>query len=158
MTISSLEQTHVGIGVVPKADIFAGTVNSDVVSMENYGLCTFYVFLGARTGTTAATVLTVESCDDFTPTTTTAIAFQYKRVTSPDTQVALVEAAAAGFTTTSEDNQLYVVEVASQQLVDGDIGVRLHSVESADDPQDGSVMILQSQPRFAQDETVVSTS
>jgi hypothetical protein len=156
MTVSSLEQTHVGIGLAAVADAFSGTSNSDVFSMENYGLTTFLIHWGV--GTTGTTVITVESCDDFTPTTTTAIPFQYKRITSPDTQVALVEAAAAGFTTTAGSNQIYVVEVASQQLVDGHVGVRINAAESANDPLLGGILVVQSQPRFAQDETVVSTS
>jgi len=156
MTLSTLEQTHVGIGTAAVADVFAGTTNSDVFSMENYAMTTFYVHWGV--GTTGTITFTVESCDDFTPTTATAVAFQYKRVTSPDTQVALVEAAAAGFTTTAGSNQIYVIEVASQQLVSGDVGVRLHGVESANDPVLGGILVVQSQPRFAHDVTVVSTS
>jgi len=157
MASTNLETTHYGIGLAAVADAFAGaTVNSDVFSMENYGLIEFIIHWGV--GTTGTTVVTVEACDDFTPTTTSAIAFKYKRITSPDTQGALQAATSSGFTTTAGSNQIYVVQVEAAMLGSDGPCVRLDCAESANDPLLGGILVVQSQPRYGHDVTVVSTS
>jgi len=156
MASTTIETTHAGIGLAPVADAFSGTVNSDVFSMENYGLITFYVHWGV--GTTGTTLITVQACDDFTPTTTSAKAFSYKIVTSPDTQGALQAATSSGFTTTAGSNQIYQIEVEAAALGSDGPCVRLNCVEQANAALLGGIIAIQSQPRYAHDQTVVSSS
>src|SRR5688500_13686940 len=72
------EETHVVKGLDPVADAFSGTVYSDVVSMKENNRCVFLVVKGV--GTTGTSTITVQACDDFVPTTRTAIPFRYRRL------------------------------------------------------------------------------
>ena len=83
----------------PVADALAGTIYTDVVAMKKYETCYFILSWGV--GATGTTTITVESCDDFTPTTTSAIAYYYKRLSSGETNTAWTAATSAGFTTTA---------------------------------------------------------
>ena len=145
-----LQNAHFIKGLDPVADAFAGTKASDVVNFENYHSMVFVVYKGV--GTTGTSTLTVEACDDTTPSNTTAIPFRYKAITSGDTEGALTAATTSGFTTTAGSSQLYLIEVDQDEMGDTGYGyVRLKAVESADDPVVGAVLIIGYGPRYAQD-------
>ena len=61
-------------------DLFNGNPATDVVNMSQWERITFILQKGA--GATGKATLTVESCDDVTPTTTAAIPFSYRKATS----------------------------------------------------------------------------
>jgi len=138
------EKAHIINGLAPVADAFAGTVNSDVIDVsEAHGL-TFVVWWGV--GATGTTVLTVDACDDTTPSTTTAVAFKYQRVSnhqSSDVPGAVTAATSSGFTTTAGSNQLYLIHVDPDVLAaTGYRYARLHGVESVDSPLLGGILAV----------------
>lgn len=135
----------------PKADRFATAGNSDVISMKKYKHITFLIMTGASS--TADGTVTVEACDDTTPSNQTAIAFKYRAITTGDTYGALTAATAAGFSmTASKVNSYYIVEVDAADIEAGQAGyeyVRLVVTEVTDDPQIAGIVAILSQPRHA---------
>ena len=134
--------------IAANEDIFNGDPASDVVSMAGYYEMLFVIVKNA--GATGTAVVTVESCDDVTPTTSTAIPFQYKATTSVgNTEGALTAAAAGGFTTTAGADQMYVISVLASELQGEDGFVRLQLTEGVDSPCDGAVFCIGGTPRVA---------
>ncbi len=111
------EQFHF-VNAVPPVDINGAAVNSDVWSMGLYKRATIIIGLGV---TGAASTITVEECDDFVPTNTTAIAFNvYKQeALAGDVLGARVAVLAAGFATSLIDSIFYVIEVDADELAAG---------------------------------------
>ena len=127
-------------GIDPVADAFTGTVNSDVYSMRAHQRILFVIYVGV--GATGTSTLTVEACDDFVPTNTTAIAFWSREITSGDTDGAITRRAAAGFTTTAGSSKIVLVEVDAKDLTAGKPNVRLVAVESVDSPVLGGILAI----------------
>ena len=145
-----MQESHWVKGLDPVADAFTGTKSTDVVSMSKWRRCTFIIFKGV--GTTGTSIITVEACDNFTPSNTTAVPFWYRTITTGDTPGALTRAAAAGFTTGAGSSELYVIEVDVDELADsGYPNVRLKAVESVDALVLGCVRIQLSGPRVHQE-------
>jgi hypothetical protein len=129
-------------------DIFNGDPATDVVNMKNYGRVVFIIQKGA--GATGTATITVQSCDDLVPTTTTAIKFLYRSQTDGETWSEWSEAETTGFTTTAGANQMYEVAVSARELNGDDIGVRLKATEVVDSPCDGAILALAVEPRYAE--------
>jgi hypothetical protein len=130
-------------------DMFNGDPATDVLSMANYEEVCFIIVKGA--GATGTATITVESCDDVTPTTTTAVAFRYTATTTGNTIGAVTAAAAAGFATTAGANQTYVVSINASELSGSDKYVRLVATEVVDSPCDGAILSIGFYPRYAED-------
>jgi hypothetical protein len=142
-----LNNLHFIKGLDPVADAFSGTAVSDVVDLANHQSAIFIVYKGV--GTTGTSTITVEACDDVVPTTTVAIPFYSKSITSTDVQGALTARAAAGFLTTAGSSQIYVIQVAAEEVANtGYQFVRLKAVESVDSPVLGGIAIALANPRF----------
>lgn len=136
-------------GLDPVADAFAGTVRSDVVRGGNHRSVTFLIYKGV--GATGTSTITVEACDDVTPSNTSAIPFKYRACTTGDTWGTLTDATTSGFATTAGSSQLYEIIVDTDEL--GDTGykyVSLKAVEVVDSPVLGGILVLMNQPRIAQ--------
>lgn len=142
-----LEALHFAKGIDPVADAFASTVTSDVYNMEAYGRILFVIYCGV--GTTGTSTITVEACDDTTPTNTDAIPFWYRQITSGDTETAPTRATTSGFTTTAGSSKIIVVEADAQDMTNNYGYIRLKAVESVDSAVLGSVMAIQVEPRYA---------
>jgi hypothetical protein len=128
-------------GLDPVADAFSGTVYSDILSLKNAGGVEFIVYKGV--GTTGTSTVTVEASDDFSASTTAAVAFRYQAVTSGDTAGALTAATTAGFVTTAGSSQLYRILVNAEDLISSGYGnVRLKMVESVDSPVLGGILAI----------------
>ena len=106
------------VNILAPVDINGGAVSSDVFSMENYAHVDIIIQLGV---TGAASTVTVEECDDFTPTTDTPIAFSYYTETTAggDTLSTKSTATTAGFATSTNDGVFYVISIDAAQLSDG---------------------------------------
>ena len=144
------QHVHFVKGLDPVADAFTGTVGSEVVNMKAYSKATFVIHKGV--GTTGTSTITMDACDDVTPTNTPAITFRYKAITTGDTEGAFTAATTTGFVTTAGSSQLYVIEVNAEELGDTGYGyLRMKAVESADDPVLGGVLIMLHGSRYAQD-------
>lgn len=111
------EQGHV-VNIIPPVDINGAAKNSDVFSMKNYSHVDIVIQLGV---TGAASTVTVEECDDVTPTNSTAIAFAvYKEETAAgDTLGARTAVTTSGFATSTNDNVMYVISIDADELTDG---------------------------------------
>ena len=147
--MSTLMQTlHFSKGLDPVADVFAGAdVNSDVVSVAEYGRVLFVIHIGV--GATGSSTFTVEACDDVVPTNTTAIAFWSREILTTDVEGAITRRAAAGFVNTIGSSKIILIEVEAKDIqaasVNGAVGskfVRLNSAESANSPVLGGIMII----------------
>jgi len=110
------EQGHV-VNILPPIDINGGA-NSDVFSMENAAHVDIIIQFGVQA---AATTVTVEECDDFTPSTSTAIAFDYyyEDAAGGDTLSIRTTATAAGFSSSTTNNLIKVISIDASQLTDG---------------------------------------
>jgi hypothetical protein len=107
------------VNILPPQDVSAG-VTSDIFSMKNYSHATIIVTAGSTNAD--AGNITIEECDDFTPTTDTAIDFYYYAETTAagDTLGARTAAVAAtGIDVSGNDNIIYVIEIDTAQLSDG---------------------------------------
>lgn len=137
-----LEKIKFAKGLDPVADAFAGTVNSDVVSMRGHKRVVFAVIVGV--GATGTSTFTVEACDDVVPTTTEAIPFWSREILTGDTESAITRRAAAGFVNTAGSSKIVLIEVDAEDLAEaGDYGfVRLHAVESVDSPVLGGIFVM----------------
>ena len=140
----------------PVADFLAGTKNSDVHNMAGFNGAMFVLHWGV--GVTGTTTLTVQACDDVTPSNTTAIVFWYREITSGDTDGAWTKATTAGFLTTAGSNhiiQVFVsasdVAAASVNSVVGNKFVRLHSVEGTASPLLGGGLFIGIGGRYQED-------
>ena len=109
-----MQATHLVKGLDPVDDTFAGTKNSDVVSMRDYGRARFIIHMGV--GATGSSTLTVEACDDVVPTNTEVIAFWSRETLTGDTEGAITRRAAAGFVYTVQSSKIVEVEVEAKDL------------------------------------------
>lgn len=140
---------HIVHGLAPVADAFAGaTVNSDVIDAGNAsGGVLFIIYKGV--GTTGTSTVTVEACDDTTPSNTTAIPFVYRANTTGDTWGAWTAAAATGFATTAGSNHIYQVWVDPAELAEeGYRYVRLDMAEVVDAAVLGGILVMLLDPRY----------
>jgi hypothetical protein len=114
--INIAEQCHV-VNILGPRD--ADTVATpEVFSMRQAGHVSIILGLGV---TGAAITVTVEACDNFTPSTTSAIAFSYYPQTTATGDVigARTAATTSGFATTTNDVVFYVIEIDASELPAG---------------------------------------
>jgi len=135
--------------IAANEDIFNGNPATDVVNLSQWEEITFIIQKGA--GATGTATITVESCDDTTPTTSTAVAFRYRLCTSGDTFGAWTAVASTGFTTTAGANQVYEVNIRASELSTTDKYVRMQCTEVANSPCDGGICAILTGPRYAED-------
>jgi hypothetical protein len=144
------EKVKLVTGLAPAANVFAGTVYTDIVSLAQYERALFLIEKGV--GTTGTATITVEACSDNSGTGATAIAFKYRRNTAAGSPIdvlgAVTAASTSGFTTTAASNDMYTVEVQSSDLPDGKPWVRLKSVEVVASAVAGAVYILLDNGRY----------
>lgn len=129
--------------LAPATDVFSGTVTSAPVNMGHHELAAFAVIKGV--GTTGTSTVTVEKCTLVDGTGAEAIPFKYRRVTNPDAPGDLLDAPAAGFTTTAGSNEMYLVyaTVQTEGLAKGDKPyARVKLVEQTDSPVAGCILVL----------------
>lgn len=148
------EELHVVNALVPVADAFAATKYTDIIKLAKHHKITFVIITGANAG--GDSVVTVEACDDVTPTNSSAIAFRYKACTSGDTFGAMAACASTGFTTSTTANSMYVVEVTSDMLTQGYEYVRLKLVEDTDNAVTAGIAAILSDGRYQ--ESVMDTA
>ena len=130
-------------------DLFNGNLTTDIISLANYSSAVFILAKGP--GATGTATITVESCDDTSGTTTTAVAFNYAVCTSGNTWGNITAATSSGFVTTAGANQAYAIEIRDDQLSGTDKYVRAVFTETANDPVDGAVISLGVDPKYPAD-------
>jgi hypothetical protein len=112
----------------PAANVFASTVYSDIISMKGAEKIIFILQRGV--GASGTATITVEACDNVSPSNTAAVPFRHKQITGGDVEGALTDAAAAGYTTTAGSNAIDIIEVDAERLAAEGYGFcRVKSVE-----------------------------
>ena len=107
------EQCHV-VNILPPQDVAAG-VSSDVFSMKNFSHATIIVTAGS-TNADAGNV-TVEQCDNFTPSTHPDLAaFAYYAETTAAGDTLAARASGAAIDVSGNDNITYVIEIDAAEL------------------------------------------
>jgi len=116
--INLAEEGHV-VNILPSQNVDGGAV-SDVFTLEDYAHASIIVRTGGNT-VGASVRVTVDECDDFTPTNSTPIAFGYyrERTTTGDTLEARGTATAAGLRVGATVSQFAVIEIDDSELTDG---------------------------------------
>jgi hypothetical protein len=137
-----MERLHFAKGLDPVADAFAGaSVASDVINCKNLERVLFVVYVGV--GATGTSTVTVEACDDVTPTNTSAIAYRSRLISSGDTEGTITDRASTGHIPTAGSSKIVLIEVDVSQLAASGYGyVRLKAVESVDSPVLGSILVI----------------
>ena len=115
--INLAEQGHV-VSVIPPIDLNGGATTGDRFSMANAAKAQIFLTYGV---TGAATTVTVEECDDASGSNVTAIAFDvYKEETAlGDTLGDRTAVTSSGFTTSTNNGIIYVIDIDAAQLTDG---------------------------------------
>lgn len=145
----------------PPADLAAIACDSDVINVTNQHCVTFILIKGA--GAVGTGTVTVQACDDVTPSNTTAIPFQYRRmVGTGNTWGALTVATAAGFVTTAAANDLYEITVDPAEVTNATVNalrnnhfVRLHIVSVDATAVNRAILVILPAQRYPQ-ETPIS--
>ena len=127
-------------------DMFDGDPASDVISMADYGSVIFFIVCNA--GATGTATITVESCDDVTPSVSTAVAFKYWACTTPDVWSDMGSATTSGFATTAGATAMYAIEISAEALSGTDSFVRLQCTELVNSPVDGNFMAIAGRGRY----------
>jgi hypothetical protein len=148
------EQHMVAPAIYPDADLYAGGATSDVFNMKLYDHITFILTEGV--GASGTATVTVEECTSAAGAGNTAIAFNYRVASTPDTWGAVTAATTSGFTTTKGGNRQYVIEVDAAELSAGSPYIRAVCTEVSNFPQDAGMVAVLSKARYPQD--VLSTS
>lgn len=143
-------------GFIPVADAYetdTNKINTDVFNMSEYNHITFIIHEGA--GGTGTATITVLSCDDVTPSNSTAIVFDYSYSTTFDTYTDLATATTSGLATTAGASDIYVIEVDATQLASRsgvkDQYVQLVASELVDAAVTVGCIVIQSEPRNMSD-------
>lgn len=142
------DKIHLVKGLDPVADAYAATVYSDVVDCQGEGIL-FIRYDGV--GATGTSTITIEACDDTTPTTTAAVPFIYRTCTTGDTWGSWTAATTTGFATTAGSSQLYQMYVDGQDLAAQGYGyARLKMVEVVDSAIVGAVLVVVCNLRYGE--------
>lgn len=117
MKTNIAEEMHV-VNILPPQSITDAVV-SGVFSMKNHQHATIIVTAGSTNAN--AGNITIEECDNFTPTNDTAIGFTYykEETDAGDTLSEKQTATTAGIDVSGNDNIMYVIEIDAAELTDG---------------------------------------
>lgn len=145
MGIVLAEDAHLVLATAP-VDVNSG-VSSDVWSMGKYSHASIVVCFGVTGGTAA---ITVEECDDFTPSNSTAIAFaSYSEETAGgDTPATRAATSSAGLTSSANNGIFYQIEVDASQLSDGFPNMRVVYADPSG-ATFGAILVFLSGARYA---------
>ena len=131
------------------ADMFAGEPSSDVINMENAKSAVFIIKTAGGTGSASIQIVCVDAIT--AATTTTALSFNYKTITTPDTQGATTESKT--LVVAGTDN-IYAIEVDAAKLAEvGYSYIRLTATEKVAKPLSGTITAFLMGLRSAEDVT-----
>lgn len=135
------------------------TTQSDVFNMAMYNHATIIISVGVAA--TPTFVATLEYCDDNTPTTDTAMAYNYRQVTdgagASDTWGDLTAATSAGITLGTAQ-QTTIIEIDANEVYAASSGANSRLALKLTDPAAADsyvcVVVILSEPRFASETPV----
>ena len=145
-------RTHV-VGLASPVDSAGAAVTSDIVNVGKYHTVSLLVYMGTITGDIVT--VTVEECDDVTPTNNTAIAFRYRESGATGTSDAFAAVAAA---TTSgvaaaatDDDHIFMIDIDGAELSDGYPYVRVVATPGGSASASEIAILAILRPRYAQE-------
>ena len=151
-----IDKLHFIGGLAPDSDFASGTVNTDIFEVLGDGAL-FLIWYGTNANSGAST-LTIQACDDVTPTNSTAVAFYYRSSTTFDTWGSWTAATVAGITVGGSADSAWEIWVDGAELATHGYGyVRAHMVESTNQEADGVVAAFVVNPRDVPQSTTVLT-
>ena len=103
-----MERLKFAKGIDPVANAFASTVRTPVYNLRDHGRIMFVIYVGV--GTTGTTTITVNACDNTTPSNRVAIPFWSRQILATDVDGAITRQAVAGFTTTAGSSKIVLIE------------------------------------------------
>ena len=124
--------------------------STDIVKMAEFGKVVFFIQTGV--GATGTSTVTIEACDNVTPSNTSAVPFHYRKISVADTHAAVTAVLAAGVDTVAGSNDMYAFEVDADALAEDGNGyeyVRLTLVEVTDSPVLAGISALMLDARYA---------
>lgn len=145
--IERIHPVHAGNSsfVAANEDIFNGNPATDVISLKNAQGVLFIIAMNANAGSGAATI-TVEACDNVTPSNTTAIAFRYQLISTVDIPGTLTACASTGVSVGTA-NTIMLIEVDAATVAAASVNstynnefVRLQATETQSDAVDGAIL------------------
>lgn len=148
--MNSVSKMHWVNALLPLADRFDSDPATDIIDCQGEGVL-FLIQVGAAL--TGRTTITVEACDDTTPTTNTDIPFIYRvMTTTPDTWGDwTVGVSGTGFITTASGSDL-AYEIWADAADIGALGfgyVRLQTTEQTDAAVTAGIMAAVTNVRYA---------
>lgn len=147
------EECHV-VNILPPQDVAAG-VSSDVFSMKNFTHCTIIVQAGS-TDADAGNV-TVEQCDDFTPSNHPDLAaFSYYAETTAAGDTLGARTSAALIDVSANNNITYVIEIDAAELTVGTYDKLRISWSACGGATVGSAVAILSGARYAGDQNATA--
>jgi hypothetical protein len=133
-----LERLHFIGGLAPNADFADSTVYTDVFEVLGEGAY-FLIWYGTNASSGAST-LTIEACDNTTPSNQTAVVFYYRSSTTFDTWGSWAAATTAGITVGGSADSAWQIWVDAAELASEGYGyVRAKMVESTNQAADGVI-------------------
>ena len=148
-----LQEHHIPRGfpsaiIAANEDIFNGSPASDVINMEGWrGLL---VIVAKNTGAVGTATFTALSCDDTTPSTTTAIAFKERHCTTADTYSAWTDVASTGQLIAAGADSVWEFFVDAEDLDGTDKYIQANFAEGDSTAVDGHIITMLIGPRFGQ--------
>ena len=136
----SIPNFHVVNAIPPVADVEATSFDSDVVNCQGGGVLFIY-----HTGVNAGgdSTITVEACDNVTPSTTAVVPFVYRSCVATDVWGDWTAATTAGFTSSQVSNAMHQIYVDGAELAEEGYGyVRLSATEDTNAAVLGGVLAI----------------
>lgn len=136
------------------ADITTNATNTDVIFLKQYNHATILIMTGTNS---KGCTLTVQSCDDATPSTGTAIAFNCREMATSDTWGALTAYESSGVTIAdADDNHVFAIEIDADELSGTNPAVRACLSAPASGNNLYTALALLSEPRRIEDVPVTA--
>jgi hypothetical protein len=148
------QEGHV-VSILPPIDIdTASGATGESFNMENWSHASIIITGGAATG---ASVITVSENTDASQSGTNAIAYKYAKETTAagDTLDALATVASTGFTMSTNNGTIYVIELDAADLSAGYNWVTLHIADPSGTRINSAVAVL-SGGRYACDQSATA--
>ena len=142
------------VSALAPVDITGGKF-SDVWSMKKHAHASIYIPVGVSAA--AFTKIILNACDDFVPTTRTAIPFTLfsEETAAGDTLAAKEAVLAAGKTPSANDGIMYIIEIDAADLPDGSPNLEV-SLTNGVNSVIAAVGVLLTGARYAEDQSATA--
>jgi hypothetical protein len=144
------EHMVIHLSTAAMRDRLNGNWASDVINMQDWRDC---IFIIDQTSGVGSGEVSLQSCDDVTPTTTSGVSGgRYRVSTTPDTWGAWTAiSTSSGFVTAITPDKTYEVHIRSDELTGTNKYVRLNVDEVTNSPVDINMIAILCNGRYHED-------